>query len=307
MDKILLIDGMNQIHRASISFNPNNLKHKQAFNIELNEGYSEECSCGEAWDFIEDKCSSLPSDEFVIVYNFFRNLRPLIELFEPVQCFFVLEGHPQFRYDLFSAYKANRIIKEASKQKTKDKVHRSADLIIKLLMHLPLTIIKAEKYEADDVIGSLAESLQDEELTVITNDNDYVQLLQRGYKNCRVYNSIKKEFMENPSANFLQFKSLSGDKSDNIPSIAKPKKVEAMTKEPELFKKFMEIEENRANFNINRQLIEFRTIPQEELIIQHGITNFPVLREEFNKMKFESITNDFSWEKYTKTFECIKY
>ena len=76
---------------------------------------------------------------------------------------------------------------------------------------------------------------------------------------------------------------------------------------PELFKKFMEVEENRANFNVNRQLIEFRSVPEEDILLAEGVRAFDNLKKSFEFMKFESIINEQSWKKYCKTFDCLKY
>ena len=305
MDRILLIDAHNAMHRANVSFGKpvaheicNDVDHSDKHPISIH------CKCGAAWSGDEDFCYG---DKYLIVYNFFRNLRPLIELFEPDKCFFVLEGHPQFRYDLFSDYKANRIIKIASKQDARDKFFIARDIIVSLLKHLPITSARAAEYEADDVIATLCDNMKDEDLTVISNDSDYIQLLQRDYKNINIYNPIKKESMVAPSYPYVAWKCLNGDKSDNIPSILKPKKAVDTVSSVDMFKKFMEVEENRANFSINRQLIEFRNVPADDIAMVEGTKDFLSLKDEFSKMKFESIVNDSSWIKYTKTFDCIKY
>lgn len=274
MDKILLIDGHNQMWRACVKFGA----------VQPN----------------------VP-DEVIFTFNFFRNLRPLIEDFEPEKCFFVLEGHPQFRYDLFSDYKANRIIKLAAKQETSDRFFKTKDLIVPLMQHLPIATCKAGNYEADDVIATLCENMKDDDLTILSNDSDYIQLLQRGYKQIRIYNPIKKTFMEAPSYPYVAWKCLNGDKSDNIPSLLKPKKALSTVTDPELFKAFMSVEENRANFSVNRQLIEFRAVPEEEISIKEGERDFDYLKKAFTEMKFESIINDQSWKKYCTTFDCLKY
>lgn len=246
-------------------------------------------------------------DEVIFTFNFFRNLRPLIEDFAPDKCFFVLEGHPQFRYDLFSDYKANRIIKHASKPESNERFLKTKDIIVPLMQYFPITTCRATNYEADDVIATLCENMKDEELTVLSNDSDYIQLLQKGYKQIGIFNPIKKAFMEAPAYPYVAWKCLAGDKSDNIPSLLKPKKVtEAMT-DPKKFEEFLAVEENRANFQVNRQLIEFHPVPEEEISLKEGSRQFDLLKQAFAEMKFESIINDKSWEKYTKTFDCLKY
>ena len=246
-------------------------------------------------------------DSIIFTFNFFRNLRPLIEDFQPDKCFFVLEGHPQFRYDLFADYKANRIIKLASRQESNERFLKTKDLIIPLLKHLPITMCRAANYEADDVVATLCDNMKEEDLTVLSNDSDYIQLLQRGYKSVRIYNPIKKEDMVAPPYPYVAWKCLNGDKSDNIPALLKPKKALAAVTTPELFDQFMSVEENRANFQVNRQLIEFRSVPEEEIALQEGERNFDLLKVAFASMKFESIINEKSWEKYRKTFDCVKY
>jgi len=312
MDKITLIDGHNNLWRACVSFGPPT-KH-YVCTEEMCTGNGEydvkhkkteiHCTCGSKWDTSDNKCYG---EKYVFIYNFFRNLRPLIEITDPDKCFFILEGHPQFRYDLFPAYKANRIVKQATKQETMDKFHSIKNEIIRLLKYLPITIVTAINYEADDTIAQLCENMKDEDLVVITSDSDFIQLLQRGYSNLTVYNPIKKVAMEAPSYPYVAWKCLNGDKSDNIPGCLKPKKALATVNDPELFKKFMAVEENRANFSVNRQLIEFRSVPEEEMILQEGKRDFVLLKQEFERMDFQSIVNDNSWEKYTKTFDCIKY
>ena len=260
MDKILLIDTHNAIWRATVGFGPKkDSEHVLCSDCDdyilLHRADQLHCECGGAWLYLEDRCELSPNPDHIVIFNFFRNLRPIIEMFSPDKCFFVLEGHPQFRYDLFAEYKANRIIKQASKQATKDKVLRCKDEIVRLLRYLPVTICRAAQYEADDVVATLCENMNQEDLTILSNDSDYIQLLQKGYNNIQIYNPIKKEFMQAPSYPYIAWKCLAGDKSDNIPSLLKPKKVEAAMNDPEVLRKFMEVEENRANFSINSKLI----------------------------------------------------
>lgn len=301
MDKVLLIDAHNAMWRASISFAPKK--------IPAPPSPSED----EGWDMRGEPAPPAiekkeVDEKFILIFNFFRNLRPIIEQFAPDKCFFVLEGHPQFRYDLFADYKANRFVKQAGIGKEKlDKFLQCKDEIVRIMQHFPITVARAANYEADDVIASLCDNMRDEELTILSNDSDYIQLLQRGYPHCQIYNPIKKTFMEAPIYPYVAWKCLNGDKSDNIPALLKPKKALDMVNNPDLFKKFMEVEENRANFNVNRQLIEFRSVPMEEIVLVEGQRNFDIVKEEFAKMEFQSIINDKSWAKYTKTFDCLRY
>ena len=69
----------------------------------------------------------------------------------------------------------------------------------------------------------------------------------------------------------------------------------------------MSVEENRANFSMNRQLIEFKPVPQEEIVFTEGERHYEKLKLHFHTMDFQSIINEESWKKYTKTFDCLKY
>ncbi len=284
MDKVLLIDGYNALWRAThtMDFGKKKPEDDQAV--------------------VEDK------PDYLIIFNFFRNLRPLIELFSPDKCFFVLEGRSEYRYNLYPEYKANRIIKYGAKKELMTRFNTQKAEIIRLLKLLPITTILAKAYEADDVIGTLCQDLKDDEITVLSNDSDFIQLLQKPeLKNVRVYNPIKKAFMEAPTYHYVGWKSLAGDTSDNIEGLVGKKRAETLVSDPEKFTKFLALEEHRANFNRNKLLIELQNVPFDDLILEEGTANWNALKEEFNRMEFASITNDKSWAKYTSTFNCIKF
>lgn len=274
MDRILIIDGYNAIHRANIKFS---FKPKD-----------------------DEK-----EPQFVTVFNFFRNLRPIIEQFQPDKCFFALEGHSKFRYALYPEYKANRILKFG--QDKKDKFYEDANFIIELLKLFPVTLVKAADYEADDVIATLAADLKNEDVTILSNDTDFIQLLQLGYKNIKIYNPIKKTFQVAPDYHYVAMKSLAGDKSDNIKGLVGKKKAETLVTNTDKFQAFMAVEENRANFGINKQLIEFQAVPLEELILEEGFANWDLIFQRFTEMEFNSIVNENSWKKFKDTFDCIKF
>ena len=292
MDRILCFDAYNALHRANIKIN---------FGSKAPKGVDPEWGADPEPEVKEEK------PDYVMTFNFFRNLRPLIEMFKPDKVFFVLEGHSKSRYELYPEYKANRIIKYAAKKEEMGQFNAQKDRIIGLLKHLPITTVIASDYEADDVIHTLCQDLRQENLTVVTNDSDFIQLLQMKFDNLQVYNPIKKDFMKAPDYHYVAWKSLAGDKSDNIKGLVGDKKAQTLVTTPDKFQKFLELEENRANFNINKTLIEFQTVPPDQLIIEEGKPDWNQLKTEFQNMEFESITNDKSWAKYKATFDSIKY
>jgi 5'-3' exonuclease len=275
MDRILLLDTYVLLHRAQVAF--------------------------------KDKPKKDIDTRYVAVFNFFRSLRLLIEQFQPHKVFAVLEGNPQFRRDIDANYKANRIIKTASKTpKQAEQFSLSRNEVFSCLQYLPITKVKAEAYEADDVILTLSADLNGEDITIISNDSDLLQIPQRGYK-VKVYNPIKKEEMKPPSQPIIALKAVGGDVSDNIPALMGKKDTVKLLNNPSAFQQWMEIEENRANFTINRSLVELRMVPTDELIFEEGQTNFPSLRKEFERMSFASLIEHQAWTQFATSFNCIRY
>jgi DNA polymerase I len=177
-----------------------------------------------------------------------NSLYSLVRKFRPSQIIIVFEGDnaTDRRKKLYKDYKANR----KGKGKTNKKVFFNDDeaeasfnnqliQFIQYLQNMPITLLSVEEYEADDIIGWLVtksclklqqietnlqqiDSNSDTKFTIVSTDADYLQLVN---ENVTVYSPIKKimyqvdtvfeEFGIYPH-NFLLYKTLIGDKSDNI-------------------------------------------------------------------------------------------
>ncbi len=258
-------------------------------------------------NFLHRGCIGDLEGEHVLTYHFFKNLRATVEQFDPDKLFFCLEGHPKHRYAMYPEYKANRIVKLASASETKksmkQKVLDAVEPIVKILLHHPCTLISHPDYEADDVIATLCDNMKDEDITVISGDTDLIQLLQMGYQDIKLYSYNKKDYLAAPEYPYLAWKTLRGDKGDNIPSITGPKKTEKLLANPDLFQQFMDKEENRANFMLNKQLIELCIIPFDNMIIRDGIPNWYLVQNEFKRMEFNSMLNSEDyWDRYIDTY-----
>jgi DNA polymerase I len=276
MAEILLIDALNFIYKGKIRFGP------------------------------KPETPSGPS--YNIVYNFFRNLRALVEQFDASRVFFCSEAKNNFRYKLYPEYKANRIIKYSSTKNKKDNddFERQRDIIFDLIKHLPIQSVKADGFEADDVIATLVEDLKDEPITIISGDGDFIQLLQKGYKRLRLYNPIKKDYIPTPQFHHLVFKALAGDTGDNIPGILSEKKALLLVNNVSKFKEFLLNEENRANYSLNKQLCELQIIEPNKLEFLEHNTNFDLLKEAFVNMEFASIIEEKYWNRFVNTFKLLE-
>lgn len=307
MDKVILLDFLNLVHRANITFGKTN-RHEPISpdawvepQIGIPQKVGSYCVCKARWNTEQSFCYG---ERYNIVYVFFRNLKALVEQFQPDAIFCCLEGAHNFRYDLFPDYKANRLIKNASKQEEKEKLNKQRDIIATLLKHLPITTVWADGFEADDIVASLVEDLKEEEVVIISGDTDFIQLLQKGYQHLQLYSPVKKAFLEAPDYFYLPWKCLKGDVSDNISGIPGIgiKKAEKLVRDPEALKTFLQAEEHRTTFNLNRELIELKVIPLEELSFSDFSLNLEALKEEFNRMKLEGITSEPYWGKFVATF-----
>lgn len=126
-----------------------------------------------------------------------------------------------------------------------------------------------DKLEADDIAyilkNQIREKYPDKDILIITNDNDYLQLID---KKTRLQNLCGKDLSErscgNPSEDLLM-KIILGDNSDNIPKVfpkCGPKTAQKYIKNPGLLEDMLAKENYNEIFQRNRRLIDFSYIPE---------------------------------------------
>ena len=271
-DKILLIDGLNFAYKSNVSFKPSNQT----------------------------------DISYTVVYGFFRSLRALIEEFSPTKIFFCDEGSNNFRRNIDSGYKANRIIKRGSKNpKSQEDFYRQKRIIDDLLKHLPITTVRADTFEADDVIATLVEDLKNESVIIISNDSDYVQLLQRGYTKLKLYDPFKKTFVVAPSFHSLTYKCL-GDETDNVKRLVSKKIATELASDINALKEFLSNEENRSNYTLNKQLVELKPFDNKLLKFGDYKVDFARLKASFVAMDFKTMVEDGYWDRFMRTFRGLR-
>jgi DNA polymerase I len=156
------------------------------------------------------------------VYIFVTMLRKLIQDHQPqyIAASFDLAG-PTFRDDLVTDYKANRAPMPGDLAEQIPWVHEACEA-----MGVP--ILTYERFEADDVIGTLAcrATEQGFEVAIVTGDKDFFQLVHDGIK---VYNprddgtwydadGVKEKFGVAPHQ-VVDVLALMGDSIDNIKGV----------------------------------------------------------------------------------------
>ncbi len=156
------------------------------------------------------------------VYGFVTMLRKLIADHQPelIAAAFDVKG-PTFRTDLAADYKANRAPMPADLAEQVPWVHEACEA-------LGVPVLTHEKYEADDVIGTLAERAVADglEVAIVTGDKDFFQLVCAGV---HVFNprddgiwydpdGVREKFGVAPSQ-VVDVLSLMGDAVDNVKGV----------------------------------------------------------------------------------------
>lgn len=131
---------------------------------------------------------------------------------------------PSFRVRIDENYKAQR---EKMPRELGEQIARTREI----LSALRIPVFEVEDYEADDVIGTLADRFKTggREVTVVSGDADLLQLVgegievlltKKGISQMERYdrNQLKEEYGLTPEQ-FVEFKALKGDPSDNIPGV----------------------------------------------------------------------------------------
>lgn len=186
-----------------------------------------------------------------------------------------------WRKKLFADYKANRNYDDF-KGRPFFKMVFEEELFIKggakkILFHPHL--------EADDCIAIttkyLLKTYETSKIYIITSDKDYLQLIEPrvkifdlAFKNI----ALKKSSTGDPKCDVF-CKIVTGDISDNIPSIFKKCGIKTALKyyhDQSLFLETIKTEKKEAEFELNKTLIDFSRIP-EELITEFYNQNSAIL------------------------------
>ena len=171
-----------------------------------------------------------------------------------------------------------------------------------------MSVVRHPTSECDDTIANLVKRSSSAVPWVIaSSDTDFIQLLQEK-DNLKLYNPVRKEFVEAPDYPYVTWKALRGDATDNIPGIAGvgDKTAEKLASDPEKLSEFLSRPEVASIFTRNYDLINFMEWSDEErdqMTSSSPSKNWDNVRTAFEEFGFKSITKDDSWEKFTGSFE----
>ena len=242
------------------------------------------------------------------VYGFCASMLKIMPLFPNSMFIAALDSSKKtFRNQIYENYKANR-------KKTPEVLIEQLPLIEEACEHFGFLIAKKIGFEADDIIASYAELLKNQENTkvnIISSDKDLLQLLPM--HNVNIFNPTKKKYVTEDdifekfgvySHNILDFLSLTGDASDNIPGVSGigPKSAAALINQfkslDNLIANIDQLPKNKKNSILkleidqallSRKLIKLATdIP---LSIEYQETKHNDLHSFFSKLGFKTLTN----------------
>lgn len=252
------------------------------------------------------------------IYGFATALVRLIEAQKPTHIAVAWDTHaPTFRHHMDAAYKAQR-------PPQPDELRQSIPFIKELLKHYKIPSLENDGIEADDIVGSLAESARGKDVQVymVTPDKDFMQLvhdnifMMKPLNNGDGFEMIGREGVEKffgvPPEKVVDVLTLIGDSSDNIPGVQGVGKKTA----PELIKEYGNIENliaaaadipakrvregivgSEDRIRLSREMITIKTDCDGFMdweALQWSGPDRPALGEFFHKMQFRTLSKKFS-------------
>ena len=275
--------------------------------------------CVDGFNFLHRARAGFNLGDYPVVFNFFRNFRALVELHKPTRIYFVLEGHPRKRYEMLPEYKANRRIdlpegepvppEVAKKVAELESFFRQAHLIVNLLgAHFPVSLLRHPDYECDDVIYNvIRRSSSAVPWVVASNDSDFTQLLNE-FSHVKIYNPIAKEYVTAPPFDYVTWKALRGDGSDNIPGLPGigDKTAEELVNDPDRLRALFQDQALAEQFDRNCKLIRFHTWTDEDamqMMCSQPTKNWDAVALKFDEWLFKSLLKEGTWQKFQATFD----
>jgi len=232
-----------------------------------------------------------------IYFNFFRMLMGELKRHNPDIVYIVDEGMPTKSLELLKSYKSNR-------QKLNDpQFHREKNEVFETIKSTSgFVYIKHPNFECDDVIGHLATCVhRDDDVTIVSTDSDFIQLIS---DKTHLWHPQKKKFLEAWHVDYVTWKALRGDPTDNVSGVTGigPKRADVLTADPKILENFLSSDTvKRKQFEISRAVIKLKNVPNDKLEIVQ--TNFVAdkLFNEFSNRQFKTMIGN-AWPKWVEKF-----
>ncbi len=231
------------------------------------------------------------------IYGFLNMLRKLQDKENPsyLGIVFDVKG-PTVRHETFEDYKAHR-------KPMPEDLAIQLPVLKKILKAMHIPFLEYQKYEADDVLGSLAQKASSKNVTavIVSTDKDLLQLVD---ESTIVYNPAKEIYLDDKKveeqfgvspSEVIDVLALWGDSSDNIPGV--PGIGEKTSKD--LIRQFHSIENllqhlhqisktalkekiqaNLEQLELSRQLVTI----EKNLDVEFDLDDFAISEPEYEKL-----------------------
>lgn len=155
------------------------------------------------------------------IYGFLSILLRLIKEQKPTHIAAAFDLHgPTFRHEMFKDYKATR-------KPMDEELRQQVEPLKELITAMGIKIVSLQGYEGDDILGTLSKRF-DDECIIVTGDRDSFQLVspttkvfwtKKGVSDIEVYDEERLLQDGFTVSQFIDYKALRGDTSDNVSGI----------------------------------------------------------------------------------------
>lgn len=228
------------------------------------------------------------------VYGFMLVFLKILSELKPNYLLAVFDSSvPTFRHQQFKEYKIQR-------QKLSENFYFQIQLVKKILQVFKVALLEKEGYEADDLIGTVCTRAKEQNIKtiIVTGDLDTLQLvdektsvytLRKGIQDDVLYDpaAVKKRYQLTP-AQWVDFKALKGDSSDNIPGVrgvGEKTALRLLEKFSNIENLYQELAKNKSEDFISPRLRAILEKHQEQAFFSKYLVTIK-----------KDIAIDFSWE-----------
>ncbi|HOT58672.1 MAG TPA: DNA polymerase I [Spirochaetia bacterium] len=158
------------------------------------------------------------------IFGFLKTIFQLWDSYKPEYCAVVFDSRvPTFRHVKYPEYKATR-------EKAPEDLHAQVPIIEDLITKLGIATLRVDGYEADDIIATLSTACTNAQAScrIVSGDKDLLQLVNEYTHVLRPdkdagFIEVDAQAVENlwgvKPNQILEYLSLTGDTSDNVPGI----------------------------------------------------------------------------------------
>tara|TARA_R100000657_G_C4671942_1_gene116636 strand:+ start:213 stop:1232 length:1020 start_codon:yes stop_codon:yes gene_type:complete len=170
------------------------------------------------------------------IVGFLRSIGYTINMIRPTRVIIVFDGkggsnrrrkiYPEYKQNRRTKYRVNRSNSFATQEDEKHNMIMQIQRVVEYLDTLPLTVLSYDNIEADDTIGYICRQvLTESQITIMSTDKDFLQLANGRIK---IWSPTKKKMYDEDkvmeefgisSHNYIWYRVLDGDKSDNISGV----------------------------------------------------------------------------------------